>query len=123
MTFDWSEYLNLARKLAGTDANPGNEAELRSAISRAYYAAFITARNYLRDRDNIRIPRERSHQFVINQFRESSDNYRAKLGRRLLRLRNYRVSADYHDTVPDIEDRTHQSLTLARRIILALENL
>ena len=39
MSFDWSEYLDLARELAKF-----SEAGQRSAISRAYYAAFCTAR-------------------------------------------------------------------------------
>lgn len=36
MTFEWSEYLNLARELAGKATTPANqEAKLRAAISRA----------------------------------------------------------------------------------------
>ena len=53
MNFDWSEYLNIARELAGqATASFSAEAKKRSAISRAYYAAFCSARNHLRDRDN-----------------------------------------------------------------------
>ena len=51
MSFDWSNYLDLARELQRQGAiHSSKEAELRSSISRAYYAAFCKARNYLRDR-------------------------------------------------------------------------
>ena len=47
MSFDWSQYLNLAKELAGQATIPAEqEARLRDAISRSYYAAFILARNY-----------------------------------------------------------------------------
>ena len=58
MSFDWSEYLNLAKELANQAIAPANqEAKLRTAISRSYYAAFINARNYLRDKEGILIPK------------------------------------------------------------------
>ena len=49
--FDWKQYLDLARDLSQpmtSDAGT-REARLRSAVSRAYYAAFCHARNYSRD--------------------------------------------------------------------------
>lgn len=56
MPFDWKHYLELARELAQPSASePGQrEAELWTAISRAYYAAFCHARNYSRDWLNFR---------------------------------------------------------------------
>ena len=50
MSFNWSEYLALAQQLAGkAQISATQESRLRSAISRAYYSAFIQARNHLRD--------------------------------------------------------------------------
>lgn len=43
MSFGWPDYLRLAKKLAEQD----DEASHRSAISRAYYAAFHLARRYV----------------------------------------------------------------------------
>lgn len=123
MSFDWSEYLNLARRLAGTPENPANEAELRSAISRAYYAAFIQARNFLRDRDNLKIPRKNTHEYVINLFRDNSDKVRKKIGERLRRLRDFRNEADYEDRAIKLAPNSKESLTLARRIISGLGSL
>lgn len=52
MSFNWAQYLNVAGELAAIPFGPSNaEAKRRSAISRAYYAAFGTARTHLRDVD------------------------------------------------------------------------
>ena len=66
MTFDWSEYLKLAQELAGQTVSPANEeAKLRSSVSRAYYAAFCKARNYLRDIEGHSIPSTpEAHRYV-----------------------------------------------------------
>ncbi|MFB2917012.1 HEPN domain-containing protein [Aerosakkonema funiforme] len=124
MTFNCSEYLNLARELAGkSTAASSEEAKLRSAISRAYYAAFIQARNLLRDRDNLTIPRDKAHKYVIEQFQNSVDDKRRKLGEKLQRLRDFRNQADYNDTFPKVAAKTEEALGLARRIILGISNL
>ena len=50
MPFDWKGFLALAHELqrqAATAAEP--EPLLRSAVSRAYFAAYCHARNYARD--------------------------------------------------------------------------
>lgn len=58
--FNWTDYFKLALDLAGINDvsessqiskgdNCKSEACLRASISRAYYAAFCIARNYLRD--------------------------------------------------------------------------
>lgn len=50
MSFSWKDYYILAGQLKQQAADsPQQEAYLRSAISRAYYASFCLARNYLRD--------------------------------------------------------------------------
>ena len=124
MTFNWSEYLNLARELAGKSTDVSSEeAKLRSAISRAYYAAFIQARNFLRDRDQITIPREKTHKYVIEQFQNSADEKRRKLGEKLQRLRDFRNQADYNDIFPKLLGKTEQALGLARRIISGISTL
>ena len=44
MRFDWTEFLTLAEALRAAPGSPGPpEAALRSAASRAYYAAFHSA--------------------------------------------------------------------------------
>jgi hypothetical protein len=41
MAFAWADFLALARRLSS-----GNEAEQRTAVSRAYYAAFNVAKEW-----------------------------------------------------------------------------
>ncbi len=54
MSFEWSEYLNVAQELIEQAKKASyQEAKVRAAISRAYYAAFGAARNHLRYKDKI----------------------------------------------------------------------
>ena len=46
MGFEWSKYLELAEELVQLD----DEAALRSAVSRAYYAVYGKARGHLQNK-------------------------------------------------------------------------
>ena len=122
MSFNWSEYLDLAQQLAGkAKISATQESRLRSAISRGYYAAFIQARNYLRDREGLTIPTQNTHEYVINQFRNNSDLDRQEIGNILKRLKIRRNKADYDDTFSDLQVVTQKSLKLAAKIIAKLQ--
>ena len=124
MTFDCSEYLTLAQQLAGkTLISASEESRLRSAISRGYYAAFILSRNYLRDCEKINIPAKQTHQFVITQFKYSSDFVKQRIGRDLSRLRFNRNQADYDDRIENLPAITRRVLKLAEEVIFNLEKL
>lgn len=125
MTFDWSEYLKLAQELAGDGAgSPNEEAKLRSSVSRAYYAAFCKARNHLRDIDGYQISQHVNvHKHVRDQFKDSSNKARKKIGTDLDRLRKRRNKADYDDFVNKLPQLTIMSLELSRNIISALNTL
>lgn len=91
MSFDWSDYLSVAKELANIAATANKEAKLRSAVSRAYYAAFIKARNHLRDREGLLIPRTSdAHSYVSQQFKSSPNAVRQSLAEKLVRLRRFR---------------------------------
>lgn len=70
MSFDWTQYLFLAQELTkGSASSSNHEAMLRSAISRAYYAAFCSARNFLRDHKKKVIPlTAEAHRIVKDIF-------------------------------------------------------
>lgn len=132
MSFDWEQYLDLAQVLVRQhNADIDREAELRCAISRTYYAAHCTARNYLRDRESQQgIPLDgRAHQVVIDLFLGSRDRARRKVGDELRQLRTARVQADYFDqfgTSPGaqhIDRKARQALALAEAVIAALPRL
>ncbi len=97
--FDWQEYLYLALELAGRKGTPqcNDEADKRTAISRAYYAAFRKARNFLIVRDNFEIDlgTGSSHNQVIYAFKNHPNHQRQILGENLRRMKIYRESADY----------------------------
>lgn len=125
MSFDWSEYLDVAKELASVASSSVNrEAKLRSAISRAYYAALINARNHLRDREGLLIPNTSdAHRYVKDQFQHSSDLVRQSLGEKLLRLRDFRRQADYVDTFPGLVGITQTALKLSEEVISTLNSL
>lgn len=125
MSFDWLEYLNLARELSGqTTSPPTAEAKSRSAISRAYYAVLCKARNHLRDNDGQEIPRGTNlHEYVIMEFQESRETERKEIGIGLDRLRINRNRADYNDTVSGLPSLTQTTVMLAERLIARLNRL
>ena len=127
MKFDWSEYFYLAKELAETS----EEAELRSAVSRAYYSAFCLARNYLRDIQlDPRLSWHKTydinaHQYVAEEFiyHQSKSQIMIEIGKDLTRLRIMRNKADYEDTIFYLQKEARNALVLAENIISALSNL
>ena len=125
MGFDWVEYLNLAQELAGPTKTPADqEARQRSAISRAYYAAFCQSRNYLRDKEGHSLPSGgQVHAYVQEQFKQSPDPLRSQIGHHLNRLRLDRNRADYDDSVQDVDKMCVRDMLLAQRVLAALNDI
>jgi len=126
MKFDWSEYFNLAKELAETS----KEAELRSAVSRAYYSAFCLARNYLRDiEQDPRLSHNQTdinvHKYVADEFihHKSKSKTMIEIGKDLNRLRPRRNKADYEDIIFNLPKEVITALMLAENIISALRKL
>jgi uncharacterized protein (UPF0332 family) len=85
------EFLLLAKQLAGA----GTEAEWRSAISRAYYAAFHVARELLEDL-RFAVPRaDRAHIYLSRRLANSGHPQTQQAGTDLNALRGDRNHADY----------------------------
>ncbi len=125
MPFAWSEYLDLAKELAGVATRPRKtEADPRCAISRAYYAAFCSARNLLRTKDRVAIPPGvQVHDFVIRSFQSHADLVRRGIGANLDRLRTARNRADYDDHVPQVGLFVPLALGWADQILADLQKL
>lgn len=126
IAFDWSEYLKLAQELAGqASSSASNEARLRTAISRAYYASHCKARNYLRDvKGDTSIPRTgKAHNYVITKFKNSSNRRCRGIGINLDRMRANRTKADYFDVVWGLSSMASSTLTLAQRVISTLSSI
>lgn len=90
MNFDWSEFLRIARELSARD----DEASHRIAISRAYYAAFNTARNLQRADGLISLVGSSGDHMVLR--RVLHDAGQLALADRLNQLREWRNKADYN---------------------------
>lgn len=99
--FDWQEFLHFARQIYREleTTREVDDTLCRIGISRAYYAAYHAARNYLLEL----IPDfssgigEGSHQAVINEFLRMKDKYRRQIGDRLAFVKDMRVRADYKE--------------------------
>ena len=127
MSFDWAEYLSLAEELQGVSVSGppvGIEAERRASVSRAYYSAFILARNQLRDVDLIPIPHTgAAHIFVAQRYAHHPDPRRTRIGALLHRLRAVRNTCDYDDRVPGLPAVSRQALGWAAQIVADLARL
>lgn len=89
MAFDWSDFLSLAEMLRSSKG----DAERRTAVSRAYYAAFHAARRYMKaNHPEVELPREgEAHARVWTEV----EKHDQKAGADGFRLRKQRNWADY----------------------------
>jgi len=94
--FDWEDYLSLARRLA----TESDEAARRSTISRAYYAVYHAASDYVRSRTLVPSTRRLNHRLVWEILINDQDADRSMVGRRGRVLRDVRVDADYRARFP-----------------------
>jgi uncharacterized protein (UPF0332 family) len=131
MTFDWQEYLTLAENLCTNSHTFPNQDEcFRVAISRAYYAAFCTARNYAKDYDHLSLQRTgedhrivKDHYISANSSNTQQQRKREQIGINLDRLRNLRNKADYDDIFSRLENEAKYAITLSKKVIHLLEAL
>jgi uncharacterized protein (UPF0332 family) len=102
MGFNWEEYLHLAQFLQGQiNVKCSKEAAYRSAVSRAYYAAFCFARNYARDNQNFSPTyRAEDHELIREHFKLIE---MGRIARYLDHLRQWRNMCDYYDEITDKE--------------------
>ena len=127
MSFNWAEYLSIAETLCGMPVSgppAGIETHQRAGVSRAYYAAYVSARNRLRDVDGVPIPAMGNpHTFVAGQYMNDPDPLRVQIGIELGRLRTARNRCDYDDAVRQLPKLTRRSLGRAAQILADLARL
>lgn len=118
--FGWDEYLRLARELADRIED---EAALRSAISRAYYAAYGRAADLLLDRGELN-PRAISHRAVWLAFRVPEDRDRWEIWTNSVVLKERRERADYRkDFAASLPHAAGDSVARAGSILSLLDRL
>lgn len=116
--FDWTRFLVLAEELASRGQD---EAALRSAVSRAYYAAFGKTRQLLRS-EGVALPaNSHAHLLVWRSCRLAEEPGRRYVGMVGDRLRKKRNAADYNDSLPDLPRMARDSIQIAQRLLSVLE--
>ena len=135
MSFDWKDYLELARKLeAMGEEEARREAALRSCVSRSYYAAFCCTRNYW---SNPRtgaaahvpqfIPRHEGtdhrdlRNYIKSERKKNSKCFDGKIEIDLDRLHQWRKQCDYDDHVDNQSMMARQSISIAEKIIRSMK--
>ena len=95
---DAEAIFQLAQELAALAGETGDEIKLRSAVSRAYYAVFLLAR------EKMRVVGE--HDVHAEVQRRINRRYGSSIGDYLYQMRRRRVAADYEfpPSDPDIRD-------------------
>ena len=117
--FDWNRFLALAERLA---ALADDEAAQRTAISRAYYAAYHATSAYARSRGIL--GGTHSHRRVWDAFAGTADADRANVGAIGGILSRRRQAADYRSPFPgDLAGSVRDAIIEARAVIEALERL
>jgi hypothetical protein len=124
MAFNWTEYLTLAKFLQGDDrVSYSEEAARRAAVSRAYYAAFCSARNYACCHLSFPSSKKgKDHRDLIMHFKiiEMIDPRISGIADNLAELRQWRNSCDYDDemlVLTDLSSLVKSALDDAQEII------
>jgi uncharacterized protein (UPF0332 family) len=125
MIFDWYQYLVLAEYLYDNrDTFPDREACLRAAISKAYYAAFCSARNYARDFDRLVLDESaQDHGSVKKHYIRAPDPKNRQVGNLLDRLRDSRNQADYSDTIDKLDELAKASISQSKQVHTLLKQI
>ncbi len=125
MTFDWLQYLNLAKELVAQPATAANkDARLRAAIHLAYYAAFNLAKEHLQNKEGHSIPKTSEvHKYVSDLFQFNPDPLRQVVGEKLKKLKKFRNQADYVTFFPGLSGITSTALKLSEEVISDLSRL
>jgi hypothetical protein len=107
VTFDPNEFAALAAELSEPGRKP-QEAHIRAAFGRAYYAAFLVAREALKSIGHM-VPQSNAHWYVRAQLLNSKGNKAiVNLGQRLGELHDDRKDADYELGKPRRQKQGYQ---------------
>jgi uncharacterized protein (UPF0332 family) len=121
MPFEWAQFLDIAKFLLehGKQVSTLQDAAYRSAMSRAYYAAFGHAKVFATDTLNfIPLGNEEDHIHLRDFFK---DNQRPEVSRHLTQLRQWRNQSDYDNPCYIIsESQTRRAIQQAERLIQSM---
>ncbi|CCW33859.1 HEPN domain-containing protein [Chthonomonas calidirosea] len=121
MAFDWREFLDLARALRSSfETSPLMEAASRSAVSRAYYAAFCHTRSYAEKH----LKFQRTTAGIVHKLLREHLGQQGPEGKeiadKLRDLHGWRKRCDYEDTVSNLNNMAIEAISTAEAIISKL---
>jgi uncharacterized protein (UPF0332 family) len=122
MTFNWTDYLQLAQQLMGQDTLVSIEAKQRTAISRAYYAAYNEARTLARQH-GFRESQFDNHRSLIEHFLSEPLREWRSIGENLRRLRQQRNDADYKLRFDKLDFHARTTVALAKDLLEQIRTL
>jgi len=122
MSFDWIEFLNLARELQGGQSSPPciPEARHRTIASRAYYSIRSLAMDYAVAHGAKENFSEYNHGQLWTWYMQQPDRNLQTVGQELQTLYSLRRKADYVPSVPRAADSAYTAILLAESIQSAL---
>jgi len=123
MNFDWRAYLILAQALASAELPGGREASSRSATSRAYYAAFATARQQSRQRHGGVVRQSAAEHGEVATFFALRGEAGGAIAAHLARLSFLRNRADYDDELGSSEEIASEAIARASQVLHLLATL
>jgi len=124
MKFDWREYLELAKKISNmNDLGLSEEALYRSAVSRAYYAAFCWCRNFAYQRFGFKTSDTAKVHIELREFFKRKGGNWVRLASQLNKLRSWRNKCDYEDEVKGLSHMVKESIKLSENVINICEQL
>jgi uncharacterized protein (UPF0332 family) len=123
MSFDWRQYFQLARYMSEHASDyPDEEACYRTVVSRAYYAVYRLARDYVYNADGKDIDVHQVLQKYLKQNRNNKLRYR--IGNQLKDLHQLRKKADYESDLRTLPvNIAKQAMSYAQRILDNLDEL
>jgi len=116
--FDPNLFLEIANNIL-TDKNYRDERGWRTAIGRAYYAAFLVTKKRLESLGNSFADVDRIHREVIQSLMQRNSG----LANQLDQLREKRVAADYFMDLNITADLGQKCAKLSERVIGSVERL
>jgi uncharacterized protein (UPF0332 family) len=119
MPFDWKEYLDISRYLCGDSSiSITREGSLRSAVSRAYYAAHCHARNYAINKFSFE-PSGHGIDHSALRRHYAKTNLSA-INKPLSDLQGWREKCDYDNVVENIEIMCLSAIDAAEKVFKRL---
>ncbi len=116
MPFDWKDFLSLAKELSNySETSALQEAASRSAVNRAYYAAFCWAREYATKKLGFQRSDTADDHVALREHLRRAEL--TKTASRLTRLRRWRHDCDDKDNVTNLGSLVQNALADAEKVI------